>query len=80
MKWWKTPDYDFVIEEQQDASEYEQRMMTSLEQNGREIEKQKKRLKGVCEILDEQRERFDYLFEKFGLAEVHWSLLLVHWS
>ena len=68
-KWWKSSDYDFVIEEQADAGENELKMINSLESNGVEIEKQKKKLKRLCEILDEQKERFDYLFEKFELDE-----------
>lgn len=58
-----------MIEEQAEASEHEQRIVTSLGQNGREIEKQKKRLKGVCDVLAEQRERLDYVFERLGLDE-----------
>ncbi|XP_066924835.1 transient receptor potential cation channel subfamily A member 1-like isoform X2 [Clytia hemisphaerica] len=68
-KWWKSSDYDFVIEEQTDAGENELKMINSLESNGVEIEKQKKKLKRLCEILDEQKERFDYLFEKFELED-----------
>lgn len=58
-----------MIEEQAEASEQEQRIATSLGENGKEIEKQKRRLKGVCDVLAEQRERLDYVFEKLGLDE-----------
>jgi len=68
-KWWKSSDYDFVLEEQTDAGENETRMMNSLEENGTEIEKQKKRLKYLCDILDEQKEKLENLFEKLEIEQ-----------
>ena len=68
-KWWKSADYDFVIEEQNDAGEAEQKMVTELETNGEEIMKQKRRLKYVCDLLEEQKEQFDDIFQKLKIAE-----------
>ena len=58
-----------MLEEQTDAGEQENRMMNALEANGGEIEKQKKRLKYLCDVLDEQKEKLENVFEKLEIEQ-----------
>lgn len=67
--WWKSADYGFVIDEQNDAGEAEQKVLAELETNGVEIAKQKRRLKYLCDLLEEQKEQFEDIFDKLKIEE-----------